>query len=102
MSAMKTTAAAVAHQNAMGRGCIFLPHGTRMFRVEKGWESSAVRSDPDTFVVSTLLELEAALRDLSCRVVFLPSDAMMTDADIEKLCRRHGVTKTLFRETSNV
>lgn len=99
MPAMKAIAAAVAHQNAMSRSCMLLPHGSRMFMLMKGWESDVVRNDPDTFVASTLLELEAALRDLSCKVVFLPLDAMMTDSDIERLCRRHGVSKTLFKET---
>jgi hypothetical protein len=88
----------VAMQNAMERGCVFLPHGSRLFSVVQGWESAAIRNDKNVAVADTLLTLEAALKNADVKVIFLPQDALMTDSDIEKLCQRNGALKTLFKE----
>ena|SRR3989304_2931512 len=95
---MNEVAASVAHQNAMGRGCKFMPHGSRLFEVEQGWESAMISSDKNAAVADTLLALEAALREPENKVIFIPIDALMTDKDIEKLCRRNAIIKTLFKE----
>lgn len=91
-------AAVAAQQNAMERGPLFLPHGCRLFRVAAGWESNMIRRDRGVATCETLLDLEAALRDADAKVIFLPKEAIVTDADIEKVCQRNGVTKTLFKE----
>ena len=95
---MNDVAASVAHQNAMERGCKFLPHGCRLFEAEQGWESTMICSDKNVAVADTLMTLEAALRDSENKVIFIPMGALMTDHDIEKLCLRNGVTRTLFKE----
>lgn len=91
-------AAVAAQQNAMERSCAFLPHGSRLFLVESGWESAMMMRDPSVAQCESLLELEAALRQPDTKVVFIPLGAMMSNADIEKLCQRNGVAKTLFKE----
>ena len=91
-------AAAVAQQKAMERGPLFLPHGCRLFKVSAGWESNMIRRDKGVVSCATLLELEAALRSPDVKVLFIPMDAIFTDADVEKVCQRNGVTKTLFKE----
>ena len=95
---LNKTAVAAAQQNAMERSLKLLPHGCRLFTVEKGWESQMVRGDTGVHVCDSLLALEKAVQDEVVKVIFIPLDAMMTDADIEKVCQRNGVTKTLFRE----
>jgi hypothetical protein len=95
---MNDVAAAVAHQNAMERGGKSLPHGSRLFEVERGWESATIQSDKNVAVADTLLTLESALRDPDTAVIFIPLGALMTGADIEKLCQRNAITKTLFQE----
>ncbi|MBU6474625.1 MAG: hypothetical protein KGL10_06940 [Alphaproteobacteria bacterium] len=95
---LEKTASVAAQQNAMERGCKFLPHGCRLFPVEQGWESTAISRDKSVSVVGTLLELEEAMRDPDVKVVFIPLDAMMTDADIEKICQRNAAVRTFFRE----
>ena len=95
---MNDVASTVAHQNAMERGCKFLPHGSRLFAVEQGWESTQISRDKGVLVADTLLTLEAALRNSENKVIFIPVDALMTDQDIEKLCQRNAITKTLFKE----
>jgi len=95
---MEGVAVAVAHQNAMERGCKFLPHGSRLFEVEQGWESVMIRRDKAVAVADTLLTLEAALRNPENAVIFIPLGAMMTGQDIERLCQRNAITKTLFKE----
>lgn len=91
-------ATVVAQQNAMERSCVFLPHGTRLFQVEAGWESAMIRKDRGVTCCDTLLSFEAALRDPECKVIFIPDGALMTGADIEKVCQRNGATKTIFQE----
>jgi hypothetical protein len=88
----------VAQQKAMGRGPTFLPHGCRLFRVSPGWESSMIRKDKAVTTVETLLDLEAAIRNPDLKVVFIPLGAIITEPDIEKICGRNGLAKTLFKE----
>lgn len=88
----------VAQQKAMERGPLFLPHGCRLFQVASGWESNMIRKDKGVATAETLLELEAALRNPDVKVLFIPVNALMTTPDIEKICQRNGVTKTLFKE----
>ncbi len=95
---MEKTAVVAAQQNAMERGCKFLPHGSRLFDVEQGWESITISRDKNTAVADTLLTLESALRDPDNKVIFIPAGALMTYQDIEKLCQRNAIVKTLFRE----
>jgi hypothetical protein len=95
---LEQVASAVAQQKAMDGGPTFLPHGCRLFRIASGWESNMIRRDKGVTTCETLLEFEAALRNPDVKVVFLTADAIITDADIEKICQRNGVTKTLFKE----
>lgn len=95
---LKQVGAAAAQQNAMERGTRFLAHGTRLFTVPAGWESQMIRQDKGVPSCETMLELEAAMRDEDVRVIFIPLDALLADTDIEKICERNGVTKTLFKE----
>lgn len=87
-----------AQKKAMEGGCKFLPHGSRLFCVPKGWESDMIRGDKSVTSCATMLELEAAVQDADARVLFIPSGALLADADIEKICQRNGITKTLFKE----
>jgi hypothetical protein len=95
---LKDVAVAAAQQNAMERGCKFLPHGSRLFDVEQGWESTMIRGDKGVLVADTLLTLEAALQNADNKVIFIPLGALMTEKDIEKLCQRNAIAKTLFKE----
>lgn len=95
---LKQVGAAAAQQNAMERGTRFLPHGSRLFSVPAGWEADMIRRDKGVLSCGSMLELEEAMRTEDAPVIFIPHDAMLTDADIEKICQRNGVTKTLFKE----
>ena len=96
---LEKTASVAAQQNAMERGCKFLPHGCRLFPVEQGWESKSIANDENVSVVSTLLQLEEVMKNAGSKLVFIPLDAMMTDADIEKICQRNATVRTFFKET---
>ncbi len=95
---LEEVGAAVAQQKAMERGPKFLPHGCRLFEVASGWESNMIRRDKGVASASTMLELEDAIRSPDVKIVFIPLDAMVTAPDIEKICQRNGVAKTLFKE----
>jgi len=95
---MNDVAVVAAQQNAMERGCKFLPHGCRLFKLEQGWESTMVRNDRGVAVADTLLTFEAALRDPDRKIILIPLKALITDGDIEKLCQRNGITKTIYKE----
>lgn len=95
---LQKVASAAAMQDAMAGSCRMLSHGSRLFAVPHGWQSRAVAEGGDVLSCCSMLELEDAMQDENRPVIFIPFDAMMTDADIEKITRRNGVTKTLFRE----
>ncbi len=95
---LEQVGAAVAQQNAMERGLVFLPHGCRLFKVGSGWESDMIKRDKGVASCETLLELEAALKNPDVKVLFIPVNAIIAEKDIEKVCQRNGVTKTLFKE----
>lgn len=88
----------LAQQAAMEGPVQHLSHGTRLFMVASGWQAQAIAADAGTLTCTNLRELDAAMQDETKRVIFLPQRAMMTAEDIEKVCRRHGATKTLFWE----
>lgn len=96
--ALGAVAVTLAQQEGMAGPMRHLAHGTRLFRLPQGWQSRAVAEDKAVAVCETLLQLDAALQDENRRVIFLPLHAMMTEEDIERVCQRHGVAKTLFWE----
>ena len=96
--AMDKVGSAVAQQKAMERGPTFLPHGCRLFRIAAGWESQMVKRDQAVVSCETLLDLEKAVQSPDVKVVFIPMNAIIAEQDIEKICQRNGVTKTLFKE----
>jgi hypothetical protein len=95
---LEKMAAVVAQQNAMERSCKFLPHGSRLFEIEQGWESLTVSRDEGVAVADSLLSLERALRDPENKIIFIPLGALMTDQDIEKVCQRNAAVRTIFKE----
>jgi hypothetical protein len=95
---LEELAAFVAQQDAMRHGIRFLPHGGRLFTVPRGWQAGVLRGNPAITACETLLELDAALQDADTKVVFIPAEALITEQDVEKLCLRNGVAKTIFRE----
>lgn len=91
----------LAQQEAMTGAQHMLSHGSRLYRVPAGWQSTVVAGDPGVAVCASLRELDAAVRDENKPVIFLPVGAMMTVEDIDQVCRRHGAVKTLFWEERN-
>lgn len=94
---LRRLALAAAQQEAMAGPMRQLPHGSRLFTVPAGWQSRVIAAEAPN-PCTTLMALDKAMRDESTAVIFIPFDAMMTDDDIERVCQRHGVVKTLFRE----
>lgn len=95
---MSRLAALVAQMSAAERPFRFLPHGGKLFCLRSGWEAEVVRAEKGVAYADTLLSFEAALRDHEILSIFVPKDALMAESDIEKLCRRNGVGKNIFRE----
>lgn len=99
---LRRVSVVLAQQEGMAGSQKFLAHGSRLFRVPAGWQGNALANDAGVAQCANLRELDAAVRDENKPVIFLPADAMMTEEDIEKVCQRHGVVKTLFWEERNV
>ena len=95
---MKKIATHVALQDGMGGDYKILSHGSRLYFVESGWQSRLIGGDSSVARCETMLELEDAFLTRGIKVIFIPHDAIMMVEDIEKICHRHGTTKTLFRE----
>lgn len=89
----------IAQHNAMSRGTRFLPHGTRLYEIECGWEAFVLETGPDAATrVTTRREFENAVKDPDQTVVFIPRSCPLSLEEIEKICQRHGITKTLYLE----
>ena len=89
----------IAQHNAMSRGTRFLPHGTRLFEIECGWEAFSLESGPDIAVrVESRREFETAVKNPDQTVIFIPRSCPLSLEEIEKICQRHGITKTLYLE----
>ncbi len=99
---LRRVSVVLAQQEGMAGRQKFLAHGSRLFRVPSGWQGKALAGDAGVAVCANLRELDSAVRDENKPVIFLPADAMMTEEDIEKVCQRHGVVKTLFWEERDV
>lgn len=95
---LRRVAVALAQLEGMAGRQKFLAHGSRLFRVPLGWQSQLLSRDVGMTTCVTLRELDLAMRDENKPVIFLPADAMMLQEDIERVCQRHGVVKTLFWE----
>ncbi|MDD9901787.1 MAG: hypothetical protein OXT65_12495 [Alphaproteobacteria bacterium] len=95
---LQDIAAAAATRNAMEQDCRFLSHGCRLYTIDAGWQSDALRRSGDVAVCDSMLTLEKAMADTAVTSVLIPKGAMLTHAGIERVCRRHGVTKVLFEE----
>ena len=97
---VEQVAAIVAQQNAMEGQVLFLPHGSRLFTLDQGWETASIAAQSGVAQADSMLTLDEAMRDAEVKVIFIPASARLSDADIEKVCQRNGATKTLFREAT--
>ena len=99
---LRRVSVVLAQQEGMAGRQKFLAHGSRLFFVPQGWQANALAGDAGVARCANLRELDAAMRDENKPVIFMPVDAMMAEEDIERLCQRHGVVKTLFWEERDV
>jgi hypothetical protein len=92
----------IALQKAMSGNFIFLPHGGRMFNLpEQCWESLAIRSLAGVALAESIMTLQMAMRNPEVKKVFIPSGSLLHLEDIERVCQRCGVGKTIFREVTS-
>jgi hypothetical protein len=97
----KTLAAvtsAAAQIKAMQGQTVFLPHGSRLFLVAPGWETKTIAADRHVATCKTVMEFQSAMQDENVQIVFVPADALLQQADIERVCQRCAAAKTIFAE----
>ncbi len=70
------------------------------YEIEKGWEADVLRQDEDVCVAKNTLELEDAFLDQKVKTILIPYDASITQTVALRVCRRHGLGKTIFYEGS--
>ena len=75
-----------------------LPHGSRLYFVDKGWETSIIESDPNVRTVATLRALEEAFKDPEVGTIFVPKGALVTLAGVTRICRRYAASKVIYKE----
>lgn len=97
-SLLKKSVSVISQMTAMEQSLTMLDHGSRLFTVQGGWQSNAIKSDPSVISCETLLELESAVRDPEVKVIFMSYRALIMPSDVETIIRRNGATKTLFKE----
>lgn len=88
-----------ARLRAMETGPVeILPHGTRLYFVDKGWESSIIEGDPNVRTVATLRALEEAFKDPEVGTVFVPKGALVTLDGLTRICRKYAAPKVIYKE----
>jgi len=75
-----------------------LPHGTRLYFVDKGWESSIIETDPNVRTVADLRAFEEAFKDPEVGTVFVPKGALVTLDGLMRICRKYAVPKVIYKE----
>ena len=98
LETLEEAATILAQQKAMERSFRMLSHGSRLFTVEEGWESDSLVRDATVRKCDTLLELDDAMKNPQIKKIFMSKSALITEQDVDKVCRRNGATKTLFKE----
>lgn len=94
---LRDMALILARQQSM-QNYITLPHGSFLYKVETGWKSSMIEGDSTVVCVKTVRELEGAIKSLTTETIFIPLAAAITEQAIMRVCQRHAVTKTMFKE----
>ncbi len=79
----------------------FLPHNSKLYRVEKSWKTSIIKDDPKVREVGSLLEFERAVCDSNINIIFIPSTALISDDGIIRVCQRNAVGKTILKEEND-
>lgn len=96
---MGDLASVMAQHNAMARRCVFLPHGSCLYEIETGWEAFSLQFGRHPVVcVTTRGEFERALKDPDGGPIFIPLSSSLPLEEIEKLCQRYAIVKTIYRE----
>ena len=75
-----------------------LPHGTRLYFVDKGWESSIIDGDPNVREVTNLRDFEEALCDTDIKTIFISEGALVTQSKLKQICKRNAATKVIYME----
>lgn len=75
-----------------------LPHGSRLYFVDNGWETSIIEGDPNVRTVATLRAFEAAFKDPEVGTIFVPKGALVTLAGLTRICRRYAASKVIYKE----
>ena len=75
-----------------------LPHGTRLYFVDKGWESSIIEGDPNVRIAADLRAFEEAFKDPEVGTVFVPKGALVTLDGLTRICRKYAVPKVIYKE----
>jgi len=75
-----------------------LAHGTKLYLVDKGWESSIIEDDPKVARVTNLRQFESALQDADVKTIYIPNDALVTQSQLETICKRNASTKVIYKE----
>ncbi|MBL1148428.1 MAG: hypothetical protein HND56_00305 [Pseudomonadota bacterium] len=75
-----------------------LPHGSRLYFVDKGWETSIIEGDPNVRTAATLRTFEEAFKDPEVGTIFVPEGALVTLAGVTRICRRYAVSKVIYKE----
>ena len=76
----------------------YLPHGSKLYFVEKGWKSFMIKDDPRVVEVLSLLELGEALEEKRTSIIFVPISAVISIEGIRKVCQRYGADIAVFKE----
>lgn len=72
--------------------------GSRMFRIQPGWEIEQLKRERSVTEVASLMQLRAAMEDTAVQSILIPSQNALTMEAVKRELQQSGQDKTLFWE----
>ncbi len=105
-SKMQEIARIAARKKAMEGAFEVMPHGSKIYFIAKGWESSMIEGDPKVKCVMTLKDFRDAFCSVDIKTIFIPQSfsksnpegSIVTMSQIQKVCSQHANNKVIYME----
>lgn len=71
------------------------------YEVGRGWESEVLRTDSSVTQARDTLALEEAFMNPAVKAILIPEGSAISKTVALRICRRHGLGKTVFYEVND-
>lgn len=74
---------------------------SRIYDISSGWEIKILFDDPAVMKAETLADFEAYMSDSEIYTILIPASSSITKSAAQDICRRSGLSKTVFFEVQD-